>query len=206
MTKHLILFSRFILIFNILNTLFAFQFQLLGPIFMSRDEFPYYYQHRSLTSFIILTILSYSFFFLFRKATYEGLKSRVVIFFILSTWFQYLSVQFIGISPGPYRVENSNHDAYRISEYYSFINFNRGDFIEKSPCYDMLNAMEASRVFLKCNTDLDISLLESAFFKKYKISKDKYIYVLDGVGPFFNLSISNSASEHDRYQEYFFYE
>ena len=129
---------------------------------------------------------------------------RALIFFLLSTWFQYLSVQIVGIVSSPFKVDKYRQaygvteysQAYRIVEYYSFFEFQRGDFIERDKCYDSMVDMNSGRYFLECKTDSEISLLEKLIFKKYRLSKHESLYVLDGIGPFFTLSISDNTMEH----------
>ena len=174
------------------------QYCMLGDIFFNISfSPPAAIERRSLLSFLILIFLSYYLLRKFYTLVFKNLnfKFKSFLIFALSTWFQFLSVQYIGITRGPFKVDKvgSGNDTLRIIEYYSIFGFSRGDCIEYDKCFDDLEKKYGYYShFLECMTDSEISILEKIFFKKYKIYDKKSIYVLDGIGPFFTLSISEN--------------
>lgn len=191
-----------LLVFNVLNTVITLGQDLFGPViqFVFDMPFPFAVQKRSLLSFFILSFLSYYCLIRFYNILNLQLKPKKValIFFIMSVWFQFLSVQYVGIVSSPYTVKksDSHRRAIRIVEYYSIFGFPRGDFIENDECYDLIQNFNDEKKFLKCKTDLNINLFEKTIFKKYRISQSKSIYVLDGIGPFFTLSVFENTFDH----------
>jgi hypothetical protein len=193
----------FVLFFNILNTVVAIPLQYFGPMlldFIEMDSSPFVYQKRSFLSFILLSFLSYYCLIKFYYTLKLNYKFKAIFILFMSLWFQYLSVQFVGIVACPYIIKPSSlyqePRRYMIVEYYSIFGFQRSNCIEIDNCNGRIQHFNDEKMILECKTDLEISLLEKIIFKKYRTSRYESIYVLDGIGPFFTLSISENTFEH----------
>ena len=169
---------------------FIFSIPFLGPAAIQR---------RSILSFLILTFLSYYLLKRFYILVFKNsnLKFMSFLIFGLSIWFQFLSVQYIGWrSSGKYLNDAGNYSACTvIIEYYSIFEFDRSECIRNDKCFYNINSDSDLYTYLMCKTDNDISIFKKIFFKKYKTYDKKSIYVLDGIGPFFTLSISENGFE-----------
>lgn len=190
----------FVLVFNIINTAMSLPLQYLGPMvleFIEIDSSPFVYQKRSFLSFLILSLLSYYCLIKFYYILRINYNYKAFVLFIMSAWFQFLSVQYVGIVSCPHIINPSalhqEPRSYRIVEYYSIFGFQRSNCIEMDNCNGRIQSFNDEKIILECKTDLEISLLEKIIFKKYRTSRHESIYVLDGIGPFFTLSISENT-------------
>lgn len=153
---------------------------------------------RSLTSFLVLTFLSYSFLIL----TLKLYKIKNIYFKLLgiisslffSCWFQFLSVQYVG------RGE-------KFFEYYSIWVLREKGINYKSDCYDseilrMRNFSFKSfnsqvehleEEFFNCHVVKDNNKFMKCFTKEFELKPGNTMRVLNGIGPLFNLDVAVST-------------
>ena len=149
---------------------------------------------RSLTSFLVLTFLSYSFLILtlkFYKIKNIYLKLLGIIStLIISCWFQFLSVQYVG------RGE-------KFFEYYSIWVFREKEYNYKGDCYDseFLRIRKSNfkdidyriefldQEFFNCHELKDSNNFLNSFTKEYELKPGVKMRILNGIGPFFNLNV-----------------
>lgn len=203
--NHKKIFNIF-LIFNVFNSLImAFQYfywsKVVGFMSLVPVSWPVEIQRRSIFSFIILSIISYFLlrYFYIRVFKKSNLSYKSFIILFLSIWSHYLSVQYVGQSSdvssyadGVY-VEEVNKTGYyhkEIYEYYSFFMVSRCELIKYDVCAAKNDNYQG--YYLPCKTDNELPFYKSLFLKKYNVNDGKGFYVLNGVGPLFNLSITES--------------
>lgn len=215
-----------LLVFNSLNTFIFFVQYAFDAFILPLQHFSLI-QRRGIISFLILTFISYFFlnkvysqrsvileFIVNRSIKIESI-AKVIIFIIISTWAQFLSVQYLGI--GYYEippedkssVDNKNiKSGLIISEYYSVFKLRSIPFLPFYECY-FKSVHGGDYCGEKCNDSLKwyiytcVNIYDchirkgnnffiSFFSKKYNLSPNKSITVLDGFGPFLKLNITEN--------------
>jgi len=172
-------------------------------------------QRRSFLSFFILTFLSY--FLLYRAYIFKRINTKykisVAVFcFAISTWAQFMSVQYLGVG---YFSAKTNHvvkspddnpNVSMICEYYSFFELRKQEFIPLFECYNEADKLkkieslswylETTSTFFNCHKQNEYNFILRFFSNKYNLGTTKSMYVIDGIGPFFNLNIDQINHHH----------
>lgn len=176
---------------------------IINFFYYNKDNIDYAYWpspilRRSLTSFLVLTFLSYIFLFLiFKSYRIKNIYLKIlgtITSLILCCWFQFLSVQYVG------RGE-------KFFEYYSIWVFREREFEHKTDCYnseflrirnfslDSFNSRvdHLEEEFFNCHEVKDDNKFKNCFTKEYELKQGNTMRVLNGIVPFFNLDVAVST-------------
>lgn len=203
MIRVLKIFFKFVLIFNIINTLLMSIFYFLLDGFMAISfthalNIPAAIERRSIFSFMFLSFLSYFLMRVFYVRVFKklNLKPTSYIILFLSIYSQFLSMQYVGYRGHCNYVDQSQRNIDNgliICEYYSIFEIRKSNCImEGDECRKIVESRVDAYLFLKCKTDNELSVFKKTILKKYKENDNNGFLVLNGIGPFFNLSVSEN--------------